>query len=92
MHVSTSAHLLAAEPECSAADTDLEFFHYISLFLFHGSFLGGLLLLFTMYIVLKLKRTYFERTLERDIKVTSLSIVSQLNLFKLMVIIRHGKI
>ena len=41
LHVSTSARPLAAEPDCSAADTDLEFFHYISLFLFHGSFLGG---------------------------------------------------
>ena len=39
--MSTPARLLAVEPGCSAADTDLEFFHYISLFLFHGSFLAG---------------------------------------------------
>lgn len=91
--MSVSAHLLAVEPGCSPADTDLEFFHYISLFLFHGFFLAGAATVVYYVYTFKTKKDYFERTLERDIKVTSLYIVLQLNLFKLMVvIIRCGKI
>lgn len=54
-----------------------------------------LLLLLSLHdvYIFKTKKTYFERTLERDIKVTSLYTILQLNLFKpTVVIIRCGKI
>lgn len=66
-------HLLAVEPNCSAAGTDLGFFHYISLFLFPWYFFwfGAAAAVSAQCIsIFKAKMTYFERTLERDIKVT----------------------
>ena len=71
----SSPHLLAIEPNCSAAGTDLGFFHYTSLFLFHDFFSGLELLLLLLLLLLQdvyifeTKKTYFEMSLERDIKV-----------------------